>query len=153
MTTDALPQNPVQPDTPSAASLPPGPRLPVVVQTVLFGNYRHRWLPMLRRRHGDVIKLRLFPKRTVVSLSDLNHIKEVFAGPVSTFHAGEGNMILKPIMGEHSVLLTDEDVHLRAQAPHADLPRRRSARLPRNGRRTNGCGSGPLADRNAIPLP
>jgi cytochrome P450 len=115
MTTDALPQNPVQPDTPSAASLPPGPRLPVVVQTVLFGNYRHRWLPMLRRRHGDVIKLRLFPKRTVVSLSDLNHIKEVFAGPVSTFHAGEGNMILKPIMGEHSVLLTDEDVHLRAR--------------------------------------
>jgi cytochrome P450 len=115
MTTDALPQDHVQPETPIAASLPPGPRLPVIVQTLLFGSYRHRWLPMLQRRHGNVIKLRLFPKRTVVSVSDLEHIKVVFAGPVSTFHAGEGNMILKPIMGEHSVLLTDEDVHLRAR--------------------------------------
>jgi cytochrome P450 len=82
---------------------------------VLFGSYRHRWLPVLRRRYGDVVQLRLFPERSVVSLSDIEHIKAVFAGPVSTFHAGEGNVILKPVMGEHSVLLTDEDVHLRAR--------------------------------------
>ena len=31
------------------------------------------------------------------------------------FHAGEGNEILKPVMGEHSVLLTDEAEHLRAR--------------------------------------
>jgi cytochrome P450 len=111
MTTDAAPRDTVR----STAPLPPGPRLPVIAQTVLFGSYRHRWLPVLRRRYGDVVQLRLFPKRSVVSLSDIEHIKAVFAGPVSTFHAGEGNVILKPVMGKHSVLLTDEDVHLRAR--------------------------------------
>jgi cytochrome P450 len=111
MTTDASPRDTVR----STSPLPPGPRLPVLAQTVLFGNHRHHWLPRLRRRYGDIVRLRLFPERSVVSLSDVEHIKAVFAGPVSTFHAGEGNVILKPIMGANSVLLTDEDVHLRAR--------------------------------------
>lgn len=99
----------------STSPLPPGPKLPVLAQTILFGSYRHLLMPVLRRRYGDVIRLRLYPGRTVVQLADLDDIKTVFSGPVSTFHAGEGNMILKPVMGEHSVLLTDEDAHLRAR--------------------------------------
>jgi cytochrome P450 family 135 len=99
----------------STAPLPPGPRLPVLAQTILFGSYRHLLMPVLRRRYGDVIRLRLYPGRTVVQLADVDDIKTVFGGRVSTFHAGEGNVILKPIMGEHSVLLTDEDTHMRAR--------------------------------------
>ncbi|WP_199432177.1 cytochrome P450 [Qaidamihabitans albus] len=94
---------------------PPGPRLPLAVQTLLFGSFRHRWLPVLRRRHGDVIRLRIYPERSVVEIADVEHIRAIFSGSPSIFHAGEGNMILKPAMGEHSVLLTDEDVHLRAR--------------------------------------
>ncbi|RBM22641.1 cytochrome P450 [Prauserella sp. PE36] len=99
----------------TATAPPPGPRLPLAVQTVLFGSYRHRWLPRLRRRHGDVVRLHIYPERHVVQLADVDHIRAVFAGDPSIFHAGEGNVILKPAMGEHSVLLTDEDVHLRAR--------------------------------------
>jgi cytochrome P450 len=99
----------------SSATLPPGPKLPPLLQTLLFANFRHRLLPLLRRRYGDVFTLRLYPDRRVVQLADLEHIKTVFSGPVTTFHAGEGNVILKPIMGAHSVLLTDEDTHLRAR--------------------------------------
>ncbi|WP_236793089.1 cytochrome P450 [Amycolatopsis sp. GM8] len=98
-----------------ATTLPPGPKLPPIVQTLLFANFRHRLLPLLRRRYGDLFTVRLYPNRQAVQLANLEHIKTVFAGPVTTFHAGEGNVILKPIMGEHSVLLTDEDVHLRAR--------------------------------------
>ncbi|MEY7974367.1 cytochrome P450 [Saccharomonospora xinjiangensis] len=94
---------------------PPGPRLPLLVQTAIFGIFRQHWLPYLRRRYGDVVRLHVYPERSVVVLSDVEHIKAVFAGPASVFHAGEGNMILKPVMGEHSVLLTDEGVHLRAR--------------------------------------
>ncbi|WP_020673552.1 cytochrome P450 [Amycolatopsis nigrescens] len=94
---------------------PPGPRLPVVVQSLLFGLYRHRLMPLLQRRYGSVFQLRIYPERTVVSISELDQIKAVFSGPSTTFHAGEGNIILKPLMGDHSVLLTDEDVHLRAR--------------------------------------
>ncbi|KAA9154503.1 cytochrome P450 [Amycolatopsis acidicola] len=108
-TADALPR------ASTTAPLPPGPRLPGPVQSLLFGNFRQTLMPLLRRRYGDVIKLYLYPERNVVQLANLEHIKTVFSGPVTTFHAGEGNVVLKPIMGEHSVLLTDEDVHLRAR--------------------------------------
>jgi cytochrome P450 len=37
----------------------------------------------------------------------------VFGGPTTTFHAGEGNVVLRHIMGEHSVLTTDEGEHQR----------------------------------------
>ncbi|HEY3709190.1 MAG TPA: cytochrome P450 [Amycolatopsis sp.] len=95
--------------------LPPGPRLPVVVQTVLFGAFRHVFQPLLQRRYGNVFRLRIYPERNVVLVGDVELIKAVFAGPVETFHAGEGNVVLKPVMGEHSVLLTDEQEHLRAR--------------------------------------
>ena len=52
---------------------------------------------------------------TAVVLARPEHIREVFAGPADTFHAGEGNAILGPIMGEHSVLLLDEKEHLAAR--------------------------------------
>ncbi|MCP2251545.1 Cytochrome P450 [Prauserella aidingensis] len=99
----------------TATTTPPGPRLPQAVQSVLFGSYRDRWMPRLRRRHGDVFRLRIFPERDVVQLANVEHIRAVFGGPAEVFHAGEGNVVLEPAMGRHSVLLTDEDVHLRAR--------------------------------------
>jgi cytochrome P450 len=99
-----------------AATLPspPGPRLPVSVQTLLFGKYRHRYLPMLQRRYGDTFMLRIAPhQRRLVLVSRPEDIKAVFSGSNTTFHAGEGNAILGPIMGNHSVLLLDESPHLR----------------------------------------
>ena len=93
---------------------PPGPRLPVAVQTILFGKYRHRYLPALRRRYGDTFMVRIAPhQRKLVLISRPEDIRAVFSGPSTVYHAGEGNSILGPIMGEHSVLLLDESEHLR----------------------------------------
>lgn len=99
----------------AAPALPPGPSLPAVVQTVLFKNLRQHTLHRLRRRYGDVIRLRLVPNGRVVLLADVDHIKEVFAGAVTTYHGGEGNDMVKPVMGERSIMLTDEDEHRRAR--------------------------------------
>ncbi|GAA1978123.1 cytochrome P450 [Amycolatopsis minnesotensis] len=117
MTADAppTPRTALSLEPSPAAPAAPGPNWPIAVQTVLFGTYRHKLMPFLRRRYGDVVRLRIYPERNVVQLADIEHIKAVFGGPASIFHAGEGNMILKPVMGGHSVLLTDEDVHLRAR--------------------------------------
>jgi hypothetical protein len=41
--------------------------------------------------------------------------QEIFAANPRDLHAGEGNEILGPVMGEHSVLLTDEAEHARAR--------------------------------------
>ncbi len=102
--------------TVAATDTPPGLRLPVLVQTVLFGQYRHRLLPLLRRRYGDIFTVRIAPAgRVIAVLARPEDIRTVFTGPANVFHAGEGNGILGPVMGQHSVLLVDEDKHRRVR--------------------------------------
>jgi cytochrome P450 len=97
-------------------TLPPGPRLPMLVQTYVFGRYRHRWLPALRRRYGDLFTVRIAPRqRRLVIVARPDLIREIFAGPATRFHAGESNAVLEPLMGSHSLLLLDEDDHLAAR--------------------------------------
>ncbi|MGH3860967.1 cytochrome P450, partial [Actinokineospora sp.] len=96
-------------------SLPPGSRLPRPIQTILFLRSRHRFGPIWRRKHGDTFTVRLAADRTVVVVSRPEDIREIFAGPSSVFHAGEGNAILEPVMGSQSVLILDEDAHLRSR--------------------------------------
>ncbi|MGX7829394.1 cytochrome P450 [Actinokineospora sp. 24-640] len=95
--------------------LPAGPRLPRPLQTVLFMRSRHRFAPRWRERYGPVFTLRLAMGRTVVVITRPEDIRAVFAGAPSVFHAGEGNDILAPVMGRDSVLLLDEDEHLRSR--------------------------------------
>ena len=95
--------------------LPPGSRWPRLLQTALFMTTRPRLLRHFKRRHGDVFTVRLLGSQTVVTVSDPVHIREVFAGTPAVFHAGEGNEILRPVMGPTSVMITDEQEHLRTR--------------------------------------
>lgn len=97
---------------PASAELPPGPSLPKFVQTVMITALGGRTIPRWFDRYGDVFSLRIAPAGRAVIIKKPEHIREVFAGSSSTFHAGEGNAILGPIMGRHSVLLLDEAEHL-----------------------------------------
>ena len=97
------------------APLPPGPGLPMALQTVLLATRTQSWMPKLRERYGDVFALNTFPERRVVGVSAPEDIRTVFSGAASTYHAGEGNMVLKPVMGEHSVLTSDEEDHRRVR--------------------------------------
>jgi cytochrome P450 len=101
-------------DRETARALPPGSRLPTLVQTVLFAGHRTTFFPRMRERYGDVFTIRLVPtSRVVVVLSRPDHIRELFGTPPSVVHAGEGNTVLAPIMGDHSLLLIDDDDHIR----------------------------------------
>ncbi|MGV9409491.1 cytochrome P450 [Nocardia sp. NPDC003693] len=96
---------------------PPGPRLPSIVQTVMYAKWRGALLTRAQRRYGDVFGLRLVPPfgRRVVVFSRPEHIREIFAADPADLHAGEGNRLLIFVMGEHSLLLTDEAEHARAR--------------------------------------
>jgi cytochrome P450 family 135 len=96
-------------------TLPRGPRLPAAMQTVLWLTAGTYVAPRWHRRYGDVFSIHLAPAGPGIVLSRPEHIREVFAGSADTFHAGEGNALLGPIMGEHSVLLLDEDAHKQAR--------------------------------------
>jgi cytochrome P450 len=81
----------------------------------MFMGARKIFAPRWQRKYGDVFSIHVAPAGRAVVLSRPEHIREVFAGPADVFHAGEGNAILGPIMGEHSVLLLDEQRHLQAR--------------------------------------
>jgi cytochrome P450 len=96
--------------------LPPGPRWPTLAQSVGLVRFRHSFVPWCHRRYGDVFTVRILPKgRPLVLFTRPEHAKEIFAGDPAVFHAGKGNAILGPIMGEHSLLLQDGVEHQRAR--------------------------------------
>jgi cytochrome P450 len=86
------------------------------VQSAGLLRFRHRFVPAMHRRYGDVFSIRILPEgRTVVVFNRPEHVKEIFAGDPEVFHAGKGNAILGPVMGEHSLLLVDSGQHKRAR--------------------------------------
>jgi cytochrome P450 len=98
------------------SELPPGPRWPAIAQTAGLLRFRHQFVPWLHRRYGDVFTVRLIPGgQPLVLFTRPEHTKEIFAGDPEVFHAGKGNAILGPIMGEHSLLLQDGAEHKRAR--------------------------------------
>jgi cytochrome P450 len=100
----------------SAADVPPGPTYPGLLQSIALMRFRHQWIPHLHRKYGDVFSIRILPEgRWLVVFNRPEHVREIFAGDPSVFHAGKGNAILGPVMGEHSLLLVDGAQHKRAR--------------------------------------
>lgn len=98
------------------AGLPPGPGWPASLQSIALLRFRHRFVPWAHRRYGDVFTLRVLPQgRPLVLFTRPEHAREIFAGDPEVFHAGKGNAILGPMMGEHSLLLQDSADHKRAR--------------------------------------
>ncbi|RLV47866.1 cytochrome P450 [Nocardioides mangrovicus] len=98
------------------AALPPGPRSHAIVQSIGLLGFRHRFVPAMRRRYGDAFTLDVLPEgRHLVVFERPEVLKEIFAGDPEVFHAGKGNAILGPVMGEHSLLLVDGATHQRAR--------------------------------------
>lgn len=91
--------------------MPPGPSDSVLWQTIRFRRGRQHYLPEMHDRFGDVVTLKVVPGGPFVILRDPEHIKEVFRGAPEIFHAGEGNSLLVPIVGRHSVLTLDAPEH------------------------------------------
>jgi cytochrome P450 family 135 len=92
--------------------VPPGPRLPRALQTLRWGSRPMRFMRDCRDRYGDMFTVRIAQEETWVMLSDPEHVKQVFTGDPSVFHAGEANTILLPLVGDHSVLLLDDQAHM-----------------------------------------
>ncbi len=103
-------------NSPAGYDIPAGPKMSPLRMTWEFLRNRHELVPQWHREFGDAFTVRILPgPRTFVVFSDPADVKEIFASDPSQFHAGKGNEILKPVMGEHSVLLTDDALHQRAR--------------------------------------
>jgi cytochrome P450 family 135 len=94
-------------------TLPPGPRGPAVLQSVRLILSPIGYLERNLRRYGDVFTLRFVGMGDLVYVADTQTVREIFTGDARTFHAGEANEVMEPVLGSRSVLLLDEDEHLR----------------------------------------
>ena len=92
--------------------LPPGPRQPVIMQSIGQWSRPRAYLERCRARYGKRFTLRFLGQPPFVILSDPDDVKEVFAAPPEVLHPGEGAKILEPLVGANSVILLDEDPHL-----------------------------------------
>jgi len=89
----------------------PGTRLPALIQAAAFYVRPVEVVRAMRRRYGPDFRIDLPPFGETAYLSDPESIKTVFTGG-DAFRAGEANFVLRPILGDRSVLLLDGDEHL-----------------------------------------
>ncbi|HTY97102.1 MAG TPA: cytochrome P450 [Solirubrobacteraceae bacterium] len=87
----------------------------MAVQTARAWRATIPFLDSSSRRYGPVFTMRAMPWGTAVVVNDTDLVKEIFSGDPAVYHAGEGNGILAPVVGSRSVLVLDEDEHLRAR--------------------------------------
>jgi cytochrome P450 len=92
--------------------LPPGPRIGRLAQTLIWSRRAQWMLEQCRARFGPMFTLRIAYEGTWVMVTDPEHVKQVFTGDPRVYHAGEGNQILKPVLGENSLLTLDEQPHM-----------------------------------------
>jgi cytochrome P450 len=92
--------------------LPPGPRMPRALQTAIWSRQAQWFLEQGRARFGPMFSIKIAYEGDWVVLADPELVKKVFTGDPKVFHAGEGNQILRPILGDNSVLVLDEKPHM-----------------------------------------
>jgi cytochrome P450 len=94
-------------------ALPPGPPGPAFLQSLRLILSPIGFLERCLRHYGDVFTLRFIGMGDLVYVADTDAVKEIFTGDARVFHAGEANKVMEPVLGSRSVLLLDEDEHLR----------------------------------------
>ena len=94
-------------------ALPPGPRLPALVQFLHSAFRPTAFLEECSRRFGDPFTLRIPGRPPLVMFSDPEAIREIFTGDPERLCAGQANDLLAPMLGQHSLLLLDGARHLR----------------------------------------
>ncbi|MGO4444484.1 cytochrome P450 [Mycobacterium sp. 2YAF39] len=91
--------------TPHAAKLPPGPRLPKLVQGIGYAVSRTRMYEQIARRHGDVFTLNLPVFGPTVIVADPQLAKQLFMA--STDDVGNVQPNLSRMLGDGSVFALD----------------------------------------------
>jgi cytochrome P450 len=92
---------------------PPGPSSPTLIQTYHWLRRPYEFLDECAARYGEVFKFQIMGFGTAVVFTNPDCIKEIFAGSSDVFLGGESNRVLRPFVGEHSLLVLDGAPHHR----------------------------------------
>ncbi|WP_337822164.1 cytochrome P450 [Amycolatopsis sp. A1MSW2902] len=92
--------------------LPPGPRLPSVVQSAWWALRPQGFAESCRRRYGGLFTARLYPFGPVVHVADPELIKQILTAPPGVYRARDANRPVEFVVGSRSLLLLDDVAHI-----------------------------------------
>ncbi|MBL9005169.1 MAG: cytochrome P450 [Myxococcales bacterium] len=92
---------------------PPGPSSPALWQTAQWMRHPIEFLTDCAARYGDLFRFQMAGFGTVVVIANPDLIREVFLGSPDVFLGGQSNNMLRPFVGDHSLLVLDGDPHAR----------------------------------------
>ncbi len=93
-------------------ALPPGPAAPAIVQSIQWVAKPCEFMDRSAERFGDAFTLKMANFGEIVMFSDPAVIRQIFTGDPEVFYAGQGNELLRPLLGDRSMLLLDSAQHL-----------------------------------------
>ena len=93
--------------------LPPGPRIPRLLQILEWIRRPIPFMQACARTYGSAFTLRWPGEPPVAFFSEPTVIKQIFTAAPERLQAGQANMVFKPIVGSNSVLLLDGARHKR----------------------------------------
>jgi cytochrome P450 len=96
----------------AVTALPPGPRIPALLQTFAWGLRPLQFAEWCDQRYGTPFTTRAVGGAALVQFSDPESLQEIFGLPASAFCATDATRdILEPFLGENSLLMLDGDRH------------------------------------------
>ena len=102
----------VAPPTPPRRALPPGPRMPGILQALLFARDPLRNVMAVHRRYGEPFTVGSPGFGTSVVFSSPELVKPIITGDPQIFHAGLANAPIRPVLGPWSLLALDRRPHM-----------------------------------------
>jgi cytochrome P450 len=91
--------------------VPPGPSMPLALQTLGMMTRQRPFLERCRRQYGNMFSINVLGLGKMVVLADPALIKHTFTADAKTLHAGSQSP-LRRVLGDNSLLGIDEDHHL-----------------------------------------
>jgi cytochrome P450 len=96
------------------ATLPPGPRVPAFLQTLLWGVAPTWVMDRYTRRLGEAFTLTFWPSgMQLVLVGDPEAVKTVFTAPPEVAPSGAGASPIASVLGRSSVLILTGSEHMR----------------------------------------
>jgi cytochrome P450 len=94
--------------------LPPGPRAPALLQTLVWGVAPTWVMDRYTRRLGEAFTLTFWPSgMRLVLVGDPEAVKTVFTAPPEVAPSGAGSSPIAPVLGRSSVLILTGAEHMR----------------------------------------
>jgi cytochrome P450 len=108
----ASPQVAPHPQAALSATALTGPRMPALVQVLMYSKHPAAYMERCRERYGSrFVLMRGFPPRPMYVLTDPEDVKQVFLAPADVLHTGRSSAMIEKFTGQSGLAWLDEDEH------------------------------------------